>query len=158
MKERFHELGELLSKSYRSGDDESVKVLALEYLNLAPQNKGDWNYGNAIHQANIYLGLIALKNNEVEKAKDFLTKSALTPGSPQLNSYGPNMLLAKKLLEIGEKDVVLSYLKMSKKFWNPLFRMFTIKRWKKDISTGKMPDFKANLTYHITYPEKGRSD
>ena len=40
-----------------------------------------------------------------------------TPGSPQLDSFGPNMTLAKELLEKGQPDVVLHYFALCKNFW-----------------------------------------
>lgn len=151
-KERFHLLGELIYHAYQEGDYEAVRVLAHEYLNLAAQNKNDWNYGNAIHQANTYLGLLALKSNKIENAKNFLIEAALTPGSPQLSSFGPNMLLAKKLLELGERKVVLEYVDMTKYFWSFFPRLLPTRKWKKMILNNRIPNFGAHLTYHMHYP------
>lgn len=147
--DKFHELPKLLFEAYQYKDHIKVKVMVMEYLNLAAQNKTDWNYGNAIHQANIYLGLIAIDNNEIDNAKNYLIYAGLTPGSPQLNSFGPNMLLAKKLLEIGETDIVLAYIKLCKKFWKFPFSFFYSTIWMLKIKKGAIPDFKANLYYHL---------
>jgi len=59
------------------------------------------------------------------------------------------MLLAKKLLELGEKEVVLTYIDDCKKFWRFIFRARRARKWKKAIKKGDIPDFKAHLIYHI---------
>ena len=153
MESKFHLLPKFLAEAYENNDVESVRILAEEYLNLAALNKKDWNYGNAIHQANIYLGLIAVENDEIEEAKNYLMLAGQTPGSPQLNSFGPNMLLAKKLLENGEVDIILEYIKMCKKFWRFIFNFIKIKKWNQKIKKGLIPDFKAHLIYHLYFSD-----
>ena len=55
------------------------------------------NYGNAVHQANTVLGLIALENDHIDRAESYLAGGGHHPrASAQLTSFGPNMLLAKK--------------------------------------------------------------
>lgn len=148
MEERFYQLRKLLDDAFSSGDFVAAKTLAQEYLQLADNNKKDWNYGNAIHHANLIIGRIALKEGNIETAKEYLLKASQTPGSPQLNSFGPNMLLAKELLEIGETAVVLEYFDLCAKFWQPQFQqMFGADQWKEQIESGQIPDFKANLVY-----------
>jgi len=98
IKQRFHKLGKLIAQSYKEEDMHTTEALSREYLELAEKYKENWNYGNAIHQSNIFLGLVALENKEKEKAKEHLLAAGNTPGSPQLNSFGPNMLLAKKIV------------------------------------------------------------
>jgi hypothetical protein len=40
-----------------------------------------------------------------------------TPGSPQLDSFGPNLTLAKELFEKSKPDVILHYFALCKNFW-----------------------------------------
>ena len=54
------------------------------------------------------LGLLALNQGNVKPASQYLDAGS-TPGSPQLNSFGPDMSLAQALLEKGERDTVLEY-------------------------------------------------
>jgi len=91
------------------------------------------------------LGRIALRQGQIKLAKEYLLKAGQTPGSPQLNSFGPNMSLARDLAEKGEKDVVVEYFDQCRKFW----RMGTDKldKWTKEVRVGIMPDFGANLVY-----------
>lgn len=74
-------------------------------------------YGNAIHWANITLGHAALAHEDVRAASDYLVRAGKTPGSPQLNSFGPDRDLARALLERGERDAVLTYLTDCARFW-----------------------------------------
>lgn len=147
--ERFHQIGGLLIKKYEEEKWPEAEQQALDYLESANKNISDWNYGNAIHLANLVLGKINLINDDLEQAKDYLLKAARTDGSPQLKSFGPNMSLARDLLEVGEKEVVLKYLDLVKKFWYPLFSFFKIRKWKKEIKNRLVPDFAANNIYHL---------
>ncbi len=115
--QRFYSLDDVIKEAYRSGRLGEVKVLCAEYLTLAESFPGDWNYGNAVHKGNIYFGLVALDENRIEDSKKHLLKAGDTPGSPQLNTFGPNMLLAKALLEKGDKDTVLEYIGKLSRFW-----------------------------------------
>ena len=76
-----------------------------------------FQYGYAIHWANIALGLAALANDDVTAAAEYLVRAGKTPGSPQLNVIGPDLDLAQALLEHGERTVVLAYLSDCARFW-----------------------------------------
>ena len=62
-------------------------------------------------------GRIALKNGKKDEAKQRLLEAGKSPGSPQMNSFGPNMSLARDLLEKGERETVLQYFDLCRKFW-----------------------------------------
>ncbi len=102
--EQFHQL-------LQSGDWSRVEN-ELEHLHQdLPAEDNHWNYGNVYHQCMTLNGLLALyKDHDLARAKAFLALSAQTPTSPQLLSFGPNMLLAKSILEHGEFEAVDSYL------------------------------------------------
>jgi len=114
-------------------------------LSTSGRYRSDWNYGNAVHQANLALGRLALREGDIERAKHYLIEAGKTPGSPQLDSFSPNMLLAKELLEKGETATVLEYLDLCTKFWRSDHG--SISTWKKIIADGKQPNFFANLLY-----------
>ena len=145
--ERFHIIRSQMEKVFENGDYAEVEKLAHEYLTIAASKSADWNYGNAIHHANLLLGRISLKKGDVVKAKYYLLEAGKTPGSPQLNSFGPNMTLAKELLELGEKEIVLTYLEGCEKFWDKSFADQKIQAWKSAINKGEIPDFQGNLVY-----------
>ena len=138
-------LSDLAKQAFEAGDMDKASEYATELLNKAPQYRSDWNYGNAVHDGNLILGRIAFDSGQLEKAKKYLLQAGKTPGSPQLNSFGPNMTLAKELLEKGEREIVISYFRLCGKFW----KMGTerLKNWTSIVKRGGIPDFEANLSY-----------
>jgi hypothetical protein len=52
----------------------------------------------------------------LEDAKRYLIESGKSPGSPQINSFGPNMSLAEDLINKGERDVAPEYFELCRKF------------------------------------------
>lgn len=113
--------------------------LAQEALRLAPTYKDNWNYGNAIHAAHTVLGLLALKTDNVQLAIEELKKSGETPGSPQLDTFGPTMQLAKALLRRGESAAVLCYIEQCRTFWAMGKTWLDI--WEDKIKSGHIPNF-----------------
>jgi hypothetical protein len=93
---------------------ELAKKYAKEMLDASEQ--ASWNAGNLVHHGHLILGRIALSQDELAEAKSHLLSAGKTNGSPQLNTFGPNMVLAKEFLEKGETDVVLKYFQQCKKF------------------------------------------
>ncbi|MEM8947647.1 MAG: RNA polymerase subunit sigma-24, partial [Planctomycetota bacterium] len=65
--------------------------------------------------------------------------------SPQMDSFGPNMTLAKELLEKGEKEVVLEYFELCRTFWD--MGHGRLDQWAKDVKAGNTPVFGPNLLY-----------
>ncbi len=116
-----------------------------ELLALAEQFHDDWDYGNAIHHGHLILGRVALVRGDVDRASRELIAAARTPGSPQLNSFGPNCRLALDLLRIGQSAPVLEFLQLCTTFWDPRFSQAA--GWIKQIRAGETPDFGANLVY-----------
>lgn len=93
----------------------------------------------------IILGRIALAKGDHKKAGECLLDAGRSPGSPTRMSFGPNMALAKELLDAGEKEVVLQYLELCGKFWKS--GKERLSEWRATIKDGKTPDFGANLFY-----------
>jgi tetratricopeptide (TPR) repeat protein len=142
---RFYALNDAAKESFEVGKIEDARKYAKELLTLAPKFHGDWNYGNAIQDGNLVLGRIALKEGRTDEAKQNLIEAGKSPGSPQMNSFGPNMSLAKDLLEKGERETVLQYFELCRKFWS--MGQDTLTQWTKDVKAGQTPDFGANLVY-----------
>ena len=143
--ERFYALNHAAKNAWRKGEIEKARALASEMEGLLPKYKNDWNYGNAVQDANQVLGLIALGAGDVAEARRRLLASADSKGSPQMNSFGPNMQLAKALLEEGEKDVVLEYFKRCATFWK--MGEARLEGWTASVKKGEIPEFGANLDY-----------
>lgn len=142
---RFYLLSELAEQSFEAGDIESASKYSTELLSKAAHYKNDWNYGNAIHIGNIILGRCALKSGQLEKAKEYLVLSGKTPGSPQLNSFGPNMILASEVLEQGEREVVIEYFQLCAIFWKG--GTSKLKNWTLTVKNGGTPDLCDKFLY-----------
>src|SRR5579859_2182957 len=98
---RFYALDDHIKKAYAANDFAGAGKLATEYLELANTYRCNWNYGNAVHDANRYLGLISLKKGDTDAAVVYLREAGKSTGSPQLDSFGPELDLANELLKRG---------------------------------------------------------
>ena len=134
---RFYSLDDLIKAAYDSNDLPTATSLANEYLSLATTYRCNWNYGNAIHDANKYLGLISLKSGDQAAAAGYLLKSGKSSGSPQLNSFGPDPILADALLRAGHAEPVKAYLRDIKKFWK--MENGQVDEWLASIEKGERP-------------------
>jgi len=135
-------LSDLAKTALAAGLNDDARAAAEKMLK---DNEDGWNQGNRTHHGNLILGRIALAEGNVAEAKSRLLLAGQTSGSPQLNSFGPNMTLAKELLERGEKDVVLEYFALCGKFWKP--DRGQLDRWTKEVKADLTPEFGGNLTY-----------
>jgi hypothetical protein len=143
--DRFYALDDAAKGSFESGKIEDARKYAAELLTLVPKFKGNWNYGNAVQDGNLVLGRIAVRDGKMDDAKKFLIQAGNSPGSPQMDSFGPNMSLAKDLLQKGERDTVLQYFTLCRRFWNMDYGK--LNQWTDEVKAGTIPDFGANLVY-----------
>ena len=150
----FYEVARQSSDAYARGDMVEAKALATKYLSLAPSFKCDWNYGNAIHNANTILGLVALRGGDRAGAVRHLLAAGASRGSPQLDSFGPSLMLAKKLAEAGEHGAVATYIRSIRAFWTAedttmlglLGRPSSdpMATWIAELEANRVPDFGMN--------------
>ena len=131
--------------AFEAGEIAKAAAYATQLLNEAATYRTSWNYGNAIHQGNLVLGRIAVREGRLADAVKFLHASGETPGSPQLNSFGPNMTLARDLLEQGRTQAVLDYFALCRVFWK--MDAGRLDAWTEDVHQGRVPNFAANLHY-----------
>ncbi len=137
-----------------NGRLDHAQRLAEELLDLASAYRDDWYYGNALHNGHSILGLIEMERRNFLGAAAELLEAGKTPGSPQLNSFGPNLTLARDLLHEGHTGPVLEYLELCRVFWYPDARSEAssanaarVVRWVEEIRLGRVPDFGPNLIY-----------
>lgn len=150
--ERAYELSDALGRdamlrylgtsAFHAGNIEKARAFAEKMLDGNIEN---WNHGNRMHCGNLTLGRIALLEGDTDEAKSRLVAAGETPGSPQLNSFGPDMTLAWELLEQGESDVVIEYLSLCSEFWE--LDRGKLERWISEIKNGETPDFLSNLRF-----------
>ena len=143
--QRFFPLADAAKSAAEVGDMTKARKYALELLELAPGFRSNWNYGNALHDGHMVLGRAALAAGDIAGAKRELLEAGKTPGSPQLNSFGPNMALALDLLRKGERDVVRQYFAECSNFWD--LGKGRLNSWTSQTRVGVTPDFGANLLY-----------
>lgn len=101
------------------------------------------NVGNRSHHGNIILGRIAITRGRIDVAKEHLIAAGETSGSPQLNSFGPDMKLARELLKVDENKVVLEYFELCRKFWKN--HRGRLDDWKASVESGRIPEFGSAL-------------
>jgi len=129
--------------AYMLGLYDEAEKLATEMFALAKMYPDTWNYGNSIYYGNWVLGMLELDKGNIDQAKEYLLLAGACNGSPQLNSFGPNMRLAKRLLFNGETETVNKFLDMIETFWKSGTKWLQI--WRKMIDEGKQP----NCLMHI---------
>ncbi len=136
---RFMILIYLSMACVESNDLASAKKYAFELLDKAIDYKNSWNYGDAIHDANIVLGVVALDDGLLELSKKHLIDAGNTTTTPRLSNFGPEMVLADKLLKIGEQEIVVTYLQLLRKVW--INDHGKLKKWLAIVKDGGHPDF-----------------
>ncbi len=100
----------------KAGDAQKASALATQLLRQNTDTKL-WYYGDIVYDANQILGLAALREGKVAAADQYLLAAGHTPGSPVLDSFGPEMPLAQALYAKGQKQAVQSFLTLVLKFW-----------------------------------------
>jgi len=141
--DRFYAASRASMAAYFLGEGDLAREVANEAIALAHTHRDDWNYGNAIHYGHAVLGLLALQDSQLERAISELRQSGETPGSPQLNSFGPTMHLARELLRRGESEAVLLYFQQCRRFWKMGTKWLSI--WEKKVGRGATPVFFGHL-------------
>jgi tetratricopeptide (TPR) repeat protein len=139
-------LVELAKLAFEAGEDAKAKEFATQLLAFGAKD-GNWNSGNAVHHGHLVLGRLALRAGDVDAAKTELLEAGKTTGSPQLDSFGPNMMLAKELIDQGERSVVVEYFDLCREFWNDERDLKTLDDWSATVKAGDVPDFGGNLAY-----------
>lgn len=130
-KTRPRTLPYLAMVAFEAGEFNKAEQYARQTL-LEPSDSYD-----SVHAGNIVLGLLALRNDDVTGAGDYLLAAARTKGSMILDRWGPNLALANALLGKGRNEVVLEYLQLCKSFVtkNP-----KLDDWIATLKGGRAPD------------------
>ena len=115
-------------------DYDQARYFAEVMLRQEPSGR---NYASNIHYGNITLGRIALSEGNVNQARSFLLRASEVPESPRLRQIGPDTILAKQLLERGERKAVLRYLDQCAKFW--VRGRDILKEWTVVVRAGRIP-------------------
>ncbi|MCC6698718.1 MAG: hypothetical protein IT365_24045 [Candidatus Hydrogenedentes bacterium] len=135
----------LAELAMKCGEFEDAKKHLENFLqNTRPNEIYDLDFER--HRAHTLLGLVALKEGDVQRASEELRASAEVPDSPALTETGPSMRLAQDLTRAGEKDVVVEFLGLWKDRWVGPRSVF-LEQWEDEIQLGQEPDFGPNVSY-----------
>jgi hypothetical protein len=137
-------LPRMAKAAYAASEWKRAEDYASAALEAAKAGVFSWT-GDAIHQGNIVLGRLALRRQDVEAAKRYLLAAGRTPGSGSLAALGPNMALARDLLDRGESPTVVLYLEECGQFWDG--NRGKLAEWIALVKAGLKPDFGRNLDY-----------
>src|SRR2546421_10604105 len=122
--------GDMADAAFKIGDFAAAAELAKIYLKSTDRP--------AVQRANTILGRVALRADDLAGAKHYLFNS-LDSGAPRDIAFsGPIFILAKELIERGEREAVLQYLGNCLALWprgEPILRM-----WMAEIQEGKTPN------------------
>ena len=119
-----------------TGDDAKLGQYAAQLLKEASPD--DRMYGDYVHDGHRLLGHAALKAGDVATAKAELAKAGKAPESMMMERVGPQLTLAKALLEKGEKEAVLAYLDQVAALWPA--GADAVDGWIAQIQKGETPD------------------
>ena len=138
-----------IRRAYDRRDNEAVKTLCAQWLEMSEREElAGLDRGHVIHETHTFLGLVALRENDLEAAKNHLLVSGNIESSPTLEIKGPWVSLAAWLLRKGEREVVVAFLDSVEKWWasgsqTPSRRRElrqTLREWKKDARAGRLPN------------------
>ena len=100
---------------------------------------GDPENGYAVYAGNLILSQAALDKNNNAAAGKYLLQAATSLGVREVADNGPDMTVARVLIERGDKDTVIEYLRRCRNLWPkgaPL-----LDRWQTQIRNGRTPNF-----------------
>jgi hypothetical protein len=141
----LYNLTHIARVAFKAGEMDKASTYANQILAMVAGHEPDGWYGQGTHKAHTVLGRIALRKGDVDSAGRHLLAAGDIKGGITLDSFGPSMVLAKELLEVGKQNVVMVYLAQCKKFWPRGEKQLS--EWINDIRRGDTPRFGPNLNY-----------
>lgn len=132
--ERFSHLHEAAYQSLVLGYKDDALRFATESLKLAPDCRFNLEHSVAIEKSNAVLGRLAIRRGDIAGAKQHLLASLDRPDVDEI----PDMSLAKELLERGETEVVLDFLKRCRA---KLKDEVILDQWMQAIRDGEKPRY-----------------
>lgn len=144
-RERLYDLPDAAQAAFEAGDYDRAAAYAKDALDLVVKSEDRSSIADATHYGNIVLGRIALRRGDTVRASGYLLKAAEITGNPHLDTFGPNMLLAKELLDRGDRKSVVTYFDLCRRFWTD--DDGKLGQWRSAVLAGQNPDFGANLRY-----------
>lgn len=135
--DRLHLLVKCAEAAFDAGRLPQATDHAMAAIALAPKASDDRHLHDSLHVAHTVLGLVAFEQGDLDKACRELDLAGRegSPDSPVLASFGPDFLLANRLLACRRSSEVIAYLKLCERFWKPKH----VRVWRKAIEKGERP-------------------
>jgi tetratricopeptide (TPR) repeat protein len=119
-------------------NDEKAERYAKEVLRHTENQPPELSDGYGVHEGHRVLGHVALRRGDVAGAKSHLLAAGAVSGAPSLDTFGPELTLAKELLARGETEAVIQYLTSIRRFWAGQGEL--LDGWIASIRAGQHPD------------------
>ena len=127
----------LMRKTWMQQKPDEAAAKARALLDLAARDQNDALYGDALFEANVILGKIALRRGDKKAAVRGLMAAAGTPGSDRIRRGEFEMNLPRALVDWGERHAVAEFFeRMAPKTVHP--KQF--QDWAAEILKGINPD------------------
>jgi tetratricopeptide (TPR) repeat protein len=123
--------GDMAQALFKVGDLAGAAELAKIHLRSKDRT--------ALQRSNTILGRVALRSGDVGGAKQYLLDSSSPLAEKDVSISGPTLVLAKELLQQGERDTVLQYLDNCLSLWPRGEGVLQL--WIADIKNGRTPNF-----------------
>jgi hypothetical protein len=143
--QRLYALSDLVKQAVRESKFDDAKAIATEMLGAAAKAPDNQLSGRATFDANLALGSVAFRQGDKVAAGRYMLAAAEAKGTPSLGSFGPNMTLARDLLNAGEKDTVLEFFRLMAISWPRESVQFG--KWADQVRAGEKPEFGVYLFY-----------
>jgi hypothetical protein len=127
----------LLVGSFRIIDTPWRTQFNTNYASKLLRDHGDSSH--AIYAGNLILAQAALDQEDIANARRYLLEAATTTGTPAIQEKGPDLTVARVLLDRGERDTVLEYLRRAHTFWPQGDTI--LERWETAIRAGRRVNF-----------------
>ena len=147
---KFLRLDDLAWKAYASGDHAKAEVYARTILDFdakLPEEARDRTPCGSIHNAYLVLGSVALDKGDIKGAAENLIASVKKPKPSPGNRLTADMSLAKRLLEIGERDAVMRYIEMSAEISDEPKERDKRRAWMAVLKNDQVPEFERFMDY-----------
>lgn len=145
--DRFNGLMEAAKLCMNAGRTADADKYANDLLMLATTRlRNHPQVDEALHDAHLVLGRVALRRNQLEVANRHLLAVA-----PHANRRGiglveyPDMTLAKELLQVGEMKTVVDFIAMLRQRADLISIRPLLDDWTKDVKEGRAPDFQFHV-------------
>ena len=126
----------LLAQSALDAEDITLARETAEEALAGNVDPKDDAYGDVAHEMNLVLASCALAMGNKPEARRRVLQASRTPGSSQLDSFGPKFPIVYELYKVGDRDLMIEYLTNIGRFW----KSDLLADWKRSIASGKEPE------------------